>query len=142
MPQTTATESLAEVDGEAITAQQLLAREAAKRGTTVAALLDAEVTAKVGLVTEQEIEKFYQDNKAEIQGEQAQVRDQIRADLQNQKLQTRREAFIQSLRSQAKVVVNLKAAPVQRIEVSVQGAPFKGADRERAGAKITVKPGI
>jgi len=80
--ETRATEPLAEVDGQAITAEdleravgprlrkleeqiydlkrkqldaliaeQLLAREAAKRGTSVAVLLDAEVTAKVGLVS-------------------------------------------------------------------------------------------
>jgi hypothetical protein len=35
--------------------QRLLAQEANKRGVSVAALLDAEVTAKVGLVTETEI---------------------------------------------------------------------------------------
>ena len=43
---------------EALINEKLLAKEAAKRGLSVPALLDAEVTAKVGLVTEQEIEKF------------------------------------------------------------------------------------
>jgi protein-disulfide isomerase len=114
---------------EALINEKLLAKESAKRKLTVPALLDAEVTAKVGLVTEQEIEKFYQDNKAQIKGEQAQVREQIRAFLQNQKLAAKREEFLKSLRSQAKVVVNLKAPPIQRIEVSVQGAPFKGGEK-------------
>src|SRR5262245_1202380 len=72
---------------------KLLEKEAAKRKLTVPALLDAEVTSKVGLVTEQEIEKFYQDNKAQVKGEDPQVREKIRTYLQNQKLQTRREAF-------------------------------------------------
>jgi hypothetical protein len=45
---------------EALIAQRLLAQEAAKRGISVPALLDAEVTAKVGLVTENEVEAFYQ----------------------------------------------------------------------------------
>ena len=108
---------------------KLLEKESAKRNLTVPALIDAEVTAKVGLVTEQEIEKFYQDNKAQIQGELAQFRDQIRAFLQNQKLAAKREEFLTSLRAQAKVVVNLKAPPIQRIEVSVQGAPFKGGEK-------------
>jgi len=114
---------------EALINEKLLATESAKRKLTVPALLDAEVTAKVGLVTEQEIEKFYQDNKAQIKGEQAQLREQIRAFLQNQKLAAKREEFLKSLRSQAKVVVNLKAPPIQRIEVSVQGAPFKGGEK-------------
>jgi len=114
---------------DALINEKLLAKEAAKRKLTVPALLDAEVTGKVGLVTEQEIEKFYQDNKAQIKGEQAQVREQIRAFLQNQKLAAKREEFLKSLRAQAKVVVNLKAPPIQRVEVSVQGAPFKGGDK-------------
>ena len=114
---------------EALINEKLLAKEAAKRKLTVPALLDAEVTAKVGLVTEQEIEKFYQDNKAQIKGEQAQLREQIRAFLQNQKLAAKREEFLRSLRAQAKVVVNLKAPPIQRVEVSVQGAPFKGGEK-------------
>jgi len=114
---------------EALINDRLLAKEAAKRTLTVPALLDAEVTAKVGLITEQEIQKFYQDNKAQIKGEQAEVREQIRAYLQNQRLAAKREEFLISLRAQAKVVVHLKAPPIQRIEVSVQGAPFKGGEK-------------
>jgi protein-disulfide isomerase len=114
---------------DALINEKLLAKESAKRKLTVPALLDAEVTAKVGLITEQEIEKFYQANKTQIKGEQTQVREQIRAFLQNQKLAAKREEFLKSLRAQAKVVVNLKAPPIQRIEVSVQGAPFKGGEK-------------
>lgn len=119
---------------EALINEKLLAKEAKKRGISVPALLDAEVTSKVGLVTEQEIENFYQANKAQIKGEEEKVREQIRSHLQNQKLQTRREAFLQSLRSQAKVVVNLKPPPVFRADVKVDGAPFKGA----AKAPVTI----
>jgi protein-disulfide isomerase len=114
---------------DALINEKLLEKEAAKRRLTVPALLDAEVTSKVGLVTEQEIENFYQANKAQIQGEQAEVREKIRTYLQNQKLTAKREEFISSLRGQAKVVVNLKPPPIQRVEVSVQGAPFKGGDK-------------
>jgi protein-disulfide isomerase len=97
-------------------------------------LLDAEVTSKVGLVTEQEIEKFYQENKAQIKGEQGQVREQIRSYLQNQKLNAKRDEFLKSLRSQAKVVINLKPPPVLRVEISADGAPFKGP----AKAPVTI----
>jgi len=152
-----ASETLAEVDGVAITADEiekplaaqlskleeqiyelkrqklealindkLLANEAAKRNLTVPVLLDAEVTSKVGLITEQEIEKFYEDNRGQIKIEQAQVHEQIRAFLQNQKLAAKREEFLKSLSARAKVLVHLKAPPIQRIAVSVQGAPFKG----------------
>jgi protein-disulfide isomerase len=161
----TAGEPLAEVDGEAITAEEvegaigaplrrlekqiydikrqklealigerLLTREAAKRGISLQALLDAEVTAKVGLVTEQEVETFYQAHGARLKGEEARVREQIRAHLQNQKLATRQETFLQSLRSQASVVVRLLAPPVFGPEVSVVGAPFRGP----AAARVTI----
>ena len=119
---------------DALINEKLLEKEAAKRKLTVPALLDAEVTSKVRLVTEQEIEKFYQENKAQIKGDDPQVREKIRGYLQNQALQTRREAFIQSLRSQAKIVVNLKPPPILRVDVAVDGAPFKGP----AKAPVTI----
>ena len=158
LAETAATEPLAEVNGEAITAtdverglgtklskleeqiytlkrdelenliaQRLLAQEAAKRGMSVTALVDAEVTAKVGLVTEQEIEAFFQANKDRLRADEAAVRENIRAHLQQQKLLIRRQRFIQSLRSQSKVVVHLQGPPVVRVAVSTQGAPVRGA---------------
>jgi hypothetical protein len=94
---------------------------------TVQALLEAEVSTKVAPVTEPEIETFYQANKARLKGDEATVREQIRAHLQKQELAARREGFVQSLRSQATVVVHLKAPAVFRAAVSVDGAPFKGS---------------
>lgn len=44
---------------DAMIAQRFLTQEAAKRGVSVPTLLDAEVTANVGLVTEIEIERVY-----------------------------------------------------------------------------------
>jgi protein-disulfide isomerase len=119
---------------EALIAQRLLAQEAAKRGTSVAALLDAEVTAKVGLVTQQEIEAFYQANKARLPGDEAAARERVRAFLQQQKLAAQRERFVGSLRSQAKVLVRLQPLPVVRLDVSIDGAPFRGPD----GAPVTL----
>jgi protein-disulfide isomerase len=97
-------------------------------------LLDAEVTGKVEPVREPEIETFYQANKAQLKGDEATVREQIRAHIQKQKLATQRGAFVQSLRSQANVVVHLKAPAVFRAEVGVDGAPFKGS----ATAPVTI----
>jgi protein-disulfide isomerase len=119
---------------EALINEKLLAKEAAKRGLSVPALLDAEVTAKVGLVTEQEIEKLYQQNKGQLKGEESDLRDKIRGQVQKQRLITKREEFLKSLRAQAKVVVHLKPPPVFRVAVSVDGAPFKGA----AKAPVTI----
>jgi protein-disulfide isomerase len=119
---------------DSLIAQRLFAQEAAKRGISVPALLDAEVTAKVSLVTEKEIEDFYQANKARMRGDDTEVRQKIRAFLQQQKLTARREAFVESLRSQGKVVVRLQPPPAIRIEVSTDGAPIRGA----ADAPVTV----
>ena len=119
---------------DSLIAQRLFAQEAAKRGISVAALLDAEVTGKVSLVTEKEIEDFYQANKARMRGDETEIRQKIRAFLQQQKLTARREAFVESLRSQGKVIVRLQPPATIRVEVSTDGAPIRGA----ADAPVTV----
>jgi protein-disulfide isomerase len=119
---------------DSLIARRLFAQEAANRGISVPALLDAEVTAKVSLVTEKEIDDFYQANKARMRGDETDVRQKIRAFLQQQKLTTRREVFVESLRSQGKVVVRLQPPPAIRVEVSTEGAPIRGA----ADASVTV----
>src|SRR5205809_7610991 len=64
---------------ESLIAQRLLAQEATRRGISVPALVDTEVTSKVGLVSEQEIEAFYQANKERLRADEAAVRESIRA---------------------------------------------------------------
>ena len=119
---------------DALINEKLLEKEAGKRKLTVPALLDAEVTSKVRLVTEQEVEKFYQENKARLKGEEASLRERIRSYLQNQKLAARREEFLKLLRGQAKVVINLKPPPVLRVDVKTDGAPVRG----NANAAVTI----
>jgi protein-disulfide isomerase len=104
----------------------VLTQEAAKRKISVSELLDAEVAAKVGLVTEQEVEQFYQENRFRLQGEETTLRQQIKQHLESQKLSVRTQEFVQSLRSRADVVLNLKAPEVLRAQISAAGAPFKG----------------
>lgn len=107
----------------------LLTREAKKRGLSVPALLDAEVTSKVSLVTEQEVEAFYESNKTRVPADPVEARQQIRIHLQNQRMATKKQEFFQLLRSKAKVAVHLEPPPVHRVEVSADGAPFKGPAR-------------
>jgi protein-disulfide isomerase len=111
---------------DVLIADRLFAQEAVKRGVSVSALLDTEITAKVALVTEQEIDTFYQANKARVRGDIASARQQIRTHLQQQKLFARRDEFVQSLRSRAKIVTHLAPPPVVRVEVGIQGAPVRG----------------
>lgn len=105
----------------------LLTKEARKRGISVPALVDAEVTSKVVPVTEQEVAAYYQANKARLEGDEATLRRQIRAALQNQKIAARKLEYFQMLQSRANVVVSLKPPPVFRAKVFVDGAPFKGS---------------
>ncbi len=112
---------------------RLLAAEAAKRGFSTQALLDVEVKTKVAPATEQEVDAFYQVNKAQLRGVEADLKPRIKAYLENQRFMVRREAFIESLRSQAKIGVYLKA-PDLRVDVSVDGAPFRGS----ATAPVTI----
>jgi protein-disulfide isomerase len=111
---------------DAMIVERLIAKEAAKRGVSETALLDAEVTSKVGLVTEQEVDAFYQANNV-VKDDDTTRREQVRSRLQGQKLAAQREAFVKALRSQAKVAVYLTPPPVQRIQVNVDGAPLVGA---------------
>jgi protein-disulfide isomerase len=114
---------------EALIRERLFAQEAARRGVSVQILLDAEVTSKVSVVTEQEVEQFYQANKTRLgSGDEATVREQVRNGLQNQKLAAQRDAFVQLLRGRAAVIVHLQAPPIVRVEVSVDGAPARGPE--------------
>ena len=119
---------------EAVIGERLLAREAAKQSLSVQALLDAEVAAKAGTVADEEVETFYQANKARLKGDEAEARERIRAHFQSQKLVARRQAYLQSLRSQATMVIRLQAPPVFKAEVGVEGAPFLGP----AAAPVTI----
>ena len=118
---------------DAMIVERLIAKEAATRGVSESALLDAEVTSKVGLVTEQEVDAFYQANNL-AKDDDAARREQVRSRLQSQKIAAQREAYVKALRSRAKVAVYLTPPPVQRIQVNVDGAPFVGA----AVAPVTI----
>jgi protein-disulfide isomerase len=154
-------EILAEIDGTAITAEEvdkaiglplqrlqeqiysmrrqalrgmitnrLVAAEAAKGGISVQQLLDAEVTPQIGVVTEQEVETFYQANKTRFaRQDEAQGREQARAMLQAQRRTKALEAYVQTLEARANVVVHLQAPPVVRVEVPVNGGIVRGGDQ-------------
>jgi protein-disulfide isomerase len=111
---------------EGLIQTRLLAKEAAKRGLSVPALLEAEVTTKITPVTDQEIENYYQANKTKYPGDN--YRQTIQAQLENQRRGARQQAFIQALRAQANIVVNLKPPPVYRADVTAGGAPIRGSE--------------
>jgi protein-disulfide isomerase len=119
---------------EALIAERLLAQEAARRGVTVSALVEAEVTAKTAAVTDKEVDAYYQANKNRLSGEEATVRQSVQERLQRQKVAARKAQLVDSLKSQGHVVVHLQRPPIARVAVSVDGAPVRGAD----GAVVTL----
>ena len=112
----------------------LLSQEAQKRQLTTRALLDAEVTAKRAPVTEAEALAFFNENKARIDGEFAQLKPQIIGYLEEQKSRQLESSFAERLRASAGVQSFLRppAAPVYQIATDDQ--PAKGA----ATAAVTV----
>ena len=159
-----ANEALAEVDGEAITAsdieksigaplnkleeqiyalkrravdlliaEKLLGKEAERRQMSPQALLEAE-TGNVGTVTELEIELVYRSQKGQSNLDERTAKDQIRRQLQAQRIAARQRAFVDQLRAQSVVVVKLKPPVVSRPDMNVEGAPFKGG----AHATVTI----
>jgi protein-disulfide isomerase len=116
-------------------ADRLLAAEAAKRKITVSALLDAEVNAKVTVVTEADIDAFVEANKGRLKGEGDELREAVRLQLQRQKAAAQRQAFVAGLRAAGSVVVHLPPAPVYRAEVSLADA---AATQGAADAPITI----
>jgi protein-disulfide isomerase len=107
-------------------ADKLLAAEAARRSTTVDALVQQEITSKVAPVTESDVATFVAANRSRIPGDPAQFTGQIRSFLVEQRTTAQRQAFVGSLRAKAKVEVLLQAPPVFRSEVATAGAPVRG----------------
>ncbi len=111
--------------------EYLLEEEARRRGLSKEELLRQEVDAKVGGVSDAEVEKYYQSNRHRLRKPLEQIKPQIVRYLNNRKKQERRDAFVQELRRVASVQVFLEP-PI--VEVAIDGAPVRGP----AHAPITI----
>ena len=107
-------------------AAQLLAAEARKRGVTVEALIEQEVTAKVKPVTDADVQEFVAANRARLPADPASVEPQIRQHLDDERRGARREAFIEALKADATIAVHLEAPVVYRASIDTAGAPSRG----------------
>jgi protein-disulfide isomerase len=88
----------------------------------------------VAVVTEAEVDSFVEANKASLKGEGEELRERVRTQLQRQKAALQRQAFVDSLRASASVVVRLARPPVWRAPVSLEGARACGP----AAAPVTL----
>jgi protein-disulfide isomerase len=100
----------------------LLEQEAQKRKITTNALLNAEVATKTKPVTEADARAFYDQNKERLNGEFAQLKNDITRYLQERKLRDAQAAFAEQLRRAASIQTFLTApaAPVYNIATDDQ----------------------
>jgi protein-disulfide isomerase len=112
----------------------LLGAEAKRLSKTPEEIYKTEVEGKVHEPTDAEVTKFYQDNKARIQGDLNTLRPDIASLLKNQQLNRLEAELAQRLRTGAAVQIFLKEPdpPVQAI--SVDDDPARGD----ASAPVTV----
>jgi protein-disulfide isomerase len=111
-------------------AEELFKLEATARKISPEQLEKDEIAAKIPTPSDADIQKIYDENKEELQGQTLdQVKPQIIEYLKGEKEQVRRAAFIDELKKKYKTTDNLKAPTVQ---VATAGRP------ERGGAKAPV----
>ena len=113
--------------------QELIKTEAAARGVDEDELFNVEVTGNLQPVTDEEIQAFYEQNKARM-GEQTfdQRRGQIQAFLTRQKALVAQQNFIKDLREKSGITISLDPP---RIEVVVAANELtRGPDT----AKVTI----
>jgi protein-disulfide isomerase len=108
--------------------ERLLAQEAKRHGMPVDQLLKSEVYAKAAEVTDGEVSSFIAQNRARLpQGDEAELKVKVRDYLRNQKVNERRQAFVQGLRAQSAVAVYLQAPAAARVPVSADKGFVRGA---------------
>jgi protein-disulfide isomerase len=111
--------------------ERLLGAEAAARGITSEALLQAEVESKAGEVTDEEAKKFFDENQARINRPYDQILPQIKQYLAQNKRQELRDQLVAGLRLKHAARILLE---VDRVEVAEAGSPARGP----AGAPVVI----
>ncbi|MBI4639711.1 MAG: thioredoxin domain-containing protein [Candidatus Tectomicrobia bacterium] len=102
-----------------IIATHLLRDEAERRIMTVDQLLEAEVKSKLLPVKEEETKNFFEQNRARIRGEYAQVKDQIIKYLENQRYQQARVTYLDQLKKTTTVQILLERPEEPRYEIAM-----------------------
>ena len=102
----------------------LIDQEAKSRGVDRTVLIEREITAKVPTVSESDVAAFYQANQARVQGATLdQVRQPIKNYLTQQRMETVREEFLDTLRAKTPVKMSLEPP---RLTIATAGSPSRG----------------
>ena len=107
----------------------LLNQEAQRRKLTTSALLDTEVTAKVPTVTDADAQKFYDENKARIEGDFAQLKEQIVQYLREVETRKATVALAERLQAAAQIRTFLVAPQPPIYKLATDGQPTKGSEK-------------
>lgn len=105
---------------------KLLTREAKEQAVSVTTLLDREVNGKIKPVSEDEIRSFYNRNKDRLPAALDKLHDQISEYLYQQRVVDGKTEYIKTLRAKAKISTYLKPPPIQRANILIKDAPFRG----------------
>jgi protein-disulfide isomerase len=117
---------------EELVANELYSLEAKARNISVDELVKRELEAKVGEPSAEEVQKLYDDNKDELEGQTLeQLRPQLIQYLKQQKMAERHQQFLEELRKKYKATTTLQPPVVQ---VSDGGRPARGP----ASAPVTI----
>jgi protein-disulfide isomerase len=116
---------------EGLIADRLATMEAAARGISVEELYAEEIVAKVNQPSDEEVDAFYEANKAQIRQPKNEISDQIKRFLVQQQQQSAVNNMLDSLK--AKYAVKSHLEPF-RVEVESEGFPALGP----ASAPVTI----
>jgi len=112
----------------AVVADFLLEEQAKKEGMTVDQLMKRDIEAKAGAVTDAEVEKFYEDRRAQIQKPIDEVRPQIVEAIRGNRVAMLRADYVKKLRESARVHSSLEP-PIVTVPVDGQKAFARGNPR-------------
>ncbi|HXD34499.1 MAG TPA: thioredoxin domain-containing protein [Pyrinomonadaceae bacterium] len=120
---------------ERVINNMLLLAEARKRNVQPEDIIRQEVTEKIHVPTDAEVEKFYNDNKAQISSDLASVKYQIATYLREKSGQDLERALSDRLRKSANLRILLTEPPAPVQIINTAGDPSRGGD---ASAPVTV----
>ena len=112
----------------------LLSQEAQKRGVTSRALLDSEVKAKLPAVTDADAQKFYDEHRARIGGDFAQLKGRIVEYLRDEAGRKAMSEYAERLRAAAQAQTFLAPPDPPVYEIATDDQPSKGG----ATARVTL----
>src|SRR6185295_4225484 len=121
---------------------RLLSIEAKKRGISTTKLLEQEILKKASAPTEAELQTFYEQNKARIQGDYKEAREEIFRYLLDQRQQLEAKKFADTLRtaSETKVYIAEFTPPRNDAERAVLLATVHGEKITSGDVEDSLKP--